>query len=131
MSIRKPLSIALLVVAAGFAWGSAHAATVSPTAAAYAGAYPEPSTQKTYYLQRIPGTDKVRRVYIFSRLDANHDGQLERSEIPKEMHLLRRDFLEADWDGNLRLSPTEYVLWARHQAPKYTAIWHGVVFVWN
>lgn len=44
----------------------------------------------------------------FSTLDKNHDGRLTRSEVPHDMHVLRRKFHSYDRDGNGWLSRREY-----------------------
>lgn len=44
----------------------------------------------------------------FESLDKNHDGRLTRSEIPHDMHTLRRQFHSYDRDGNGSLSKREY-----------------------
>lgn len=44
----------------------------------------------------------------FESLDKNHDGRLTRSEIPRDMHALRRQFHSYDRDGNGTLSRQEY-----------------------
>ncbi|GAB3023723.1 MULTISPECIES: hypothetical protein [Oleiagrimonas] len=44
----------------------------------------------------------------FSQLDRNHDGRLMRSEVPHDMHRLRRHFRQYDRDGNGSLSKHEY-----------------------
>jgi len=44
----------------------------------------------------------------FSTLDKNHDGRITRSEVPHDMHALRRDFRSYDRDGNGSLSRQEY-----------------------
>lgn len=131
MRIHTPLSLAA-VLALGFAWGPVHAATPAADATISLGpAYSQHSEQtgSTYYLQRIPGTDKVRRVYDFDRLDADHNGQLSRGELPKDMHDLRSHFLEADWNHNGQLSAQEYLMYRNHTAPMYTAISHGMIFI--
>lgn len=87
-------------------------------------------SQADYYLQAVPGTDQMRKVYIFSRLDRNHNGQLERSELPQDMHTLRSRFVQADWNHNGLLSPDEYLMWSHHQVPHYTPIYHGFVYVY-
>ncbi len=133
MSPRTPLSLAA-VLALGLAAAPAHAATpatadarivLAPSAAGQ----DAPASQRTYYLQRVAGTNKIRRVYIFERLDANHDGELSRSEVPRDMHDLRAHFIEADWSGNGRLSPDEYRMYHTHTAPLYTAISHAMIFM--
>lgn len=86
--------------------------------------------QATYYVQN-PGTPEARKVYYFNKLDRNHDGQLFRSEIPKDMRYLRLHFIEADWNENGRLSPDEYVLYKRGQAPQYAGVFHSIVYVYS
>ncbi|HET7663193.1 MAG TPA: hypothetical protein VFK31_06085 [Rhodanobacteraceae bacterium] len=86
--------------------------------------------QAAYYVQN-PGTAEARKVYFFNKLDRNHDGQLSRSEIPKDMVLLRTRFIYADWNQNGKLSPEEYVLYEHHQAPQYVGVFHAMVFVYN
>lgn len=86
--------------------------------------------QATYYVQN-PGTPEARKVYFFKKLDINHDGQLSRSEIPKDMHHLRLHFIQADWDESGKLSPEEYVLYEHHQAPQYAGVSHAIVFVYS
>ena len=44
----------------------------------------------------------------FNTLDKNHDGRITRSEVPRYMHALRRDFHRYDRDGNGSLSRQEY-----------------------
>lgn len=51
----------------------------------------------------------------FSQLDRNHDGRITRSEVPHDMHKLRRDFRSYDRDGNGSLSKQEYQAY-RHKA---------------
>ncbi|HET8555531.1 MAG TPA: hypothetical protein VFL78_11960 [Rhodanobacteraceae bacterium] len=86
--------------------------------------------QATYYVQN-PGTPEARKVYFFNKLDRNHDGQLSRSEIPKDMRYLRLHFIEADWNENGKLSPEEYVLYKRGQAPQYAGVFHAIVYVYS
>lgn len=87
------------------------------------------SNRPTFYVINA-GTPKARKVYYFNRLDRNHDGQLSRSEIPKDMKYLRSYFIEQDWDHNGKLSPEEYVLYENHQAPEYAGVFHAIVFVY-
>lgn len=129
MRIQPTLSMAF-AMAMGLACGQAHGAT--PTADTVIGLAPvraqqTVSSQDTYYLQRIPGTRKARRVYYFNRLDRNGDGGLSRSELPRDMHDLRGHFMQADWDHNGRLSAQEYVMYRQHTVPMYTSITHGMV----
>ncbi len=131
MQIFKPLSIAA-VITMGLAWGQAQAA--APAVDAAVRFIPQATgapgqAQDIYYVQRIPGTNKARRVYRFDKLDADGDGQLARSELPRAMHDLRSHFIEADWDRNGRLSPSECLMYSNHTAPMYTAISHGLIFM--
>ncbi|HET6587221.1 MAG TPA: hypothetical protein VFG67_05555 [Oleiagrimonas sp.] len=86
--------------------------------------------QATYYVQNL-GTPEARKVYLFSQLDRNHDGQLSRPEIPKDMRYLRLHFIEADWSQNGKLSPEEYVLYEHHQAPQYVGASHAMVVFYS
>lgn len=88
-------------------------------------------TGTDFYLQKVPGTDKMRKVYYFNQLDVDHDGGLERAEVPKDLRGLRLHFLEADWNHNGRISPAEYWMWSRNLYPRYTSISHGRVGVWG
>jgi hypothetical protein len=45
---------------------------------------------------------------VFSSLDANHDGVLVRSEVPKQLHELRAHFNQYDVAGDHRLTEIEY-----------------------
>ena len=62
--------------------------------------------------------DSGKRAPSFSQLDRNHDGRLMRSEVPHDMHKLRRKFRSLDRDGNGWLSKREYQAYAhpmRHE----------------
>ena len=86
--------------------------------------------ESTYYLAPIKGTRKLGKVYVFTRMDRNHDGQLSRSELPLELVDLRMHFVEADWDRNHRLSPDECRMYNEHTAPQYNPVqsWHDCCF---
>jgi hypothetical protein len=73
----------------------------------------------------------VRKVYWFKYLDRNHNGQLTRSEIPKDMRDLRRNFIHADFNDNGQLSPMELILYTRGEAPQYIATSHGQIFIYS
>lgn len=128
MKVYLPLSIAAALTLSLFSM-DALAATpatdvnINPT-------NQQVSRQAMYYVQN-PGTSEARKVYYFSKLDRNHDGQLSRSEIPKDMRNLRLHFIQADWNENGKLSPEEYVLYAHHQAPSYVGVYHAMVFVYS
>ena len=57
-------------------------------------------------------SDSGKQAPSFSQLDRNHDGRLTRSEIPHDMHKLRREFRSFDRDGNGWLSKREYQAYA-------------------
>lgn len=80
-----------------------------------------------YYLRRIPGTNKARKVYYFEQLDRDGDGELSRPELPHAMRNLRLHFIQADWNGNGSVSPGEYQHYRQGTTPRYTAISHGLV----
>lgn len=84
---------------------------------------------ETWYLRPVAGTRHMQRVYYFDRLDVNGDGELSRSEIPREMTELRLRFADADWNRNGRISADEYRMWVAGTAPRYTEIWHGHVTI--
>lgn len=57
----------------------------------------------------------------FADLDKDHDGNLSRSEIPKDvtgLKPLRAHFMEADKDHNGRLSANEYARYIQNQVPE-------------
>ncbi len=116
-----------------FACGSAQAATSTLPATSASDqidpAQPRLQPESTYYLAPIKGTRKLGKVYVFTRLDRNHDGQLSRSELPLDMVDLRMHFAEADWDRNHRLSPNECRMYNEHTAPAYNPINHGMIAV--
>ncbi len=118
-----------------FACGSTQAATSTlPATSAsdqIAPAQPRLQPESTYYLAPIKGTRKLGKVYVFTRLDRNHDGQLSRSELPLDMVDLRMHFAEADWDRNHRLSPNECRMYNEHTAPQYTPFSHGMIAVFH
>lgn len=63
-------------------------------------------------------SDSGKSAPTFSQLDRNHDGRLTRSEVPHDMHKLRREFHSFDRDGNGWLSKREYQAYAhpvKHQ----------------
>lgn len=122
MQISKSLS-SLAVLAAGVACGAAYAAQpVTTPTIAFGTAHPSVQAGKTYYRERIPGTDKVRKVYLFDRIDADHDGRLSRAEIPHDMHALRAYFLEVDSNQDKQLTPSEYRWFAMERANVIPAI---------
>lgn len=57
-------------------------------------------------------TDSGKSAPSFSELDRNHDGRLTRSEVPHDMHNLRREFRTYDRNGNGWLSKQEYQAYA-------------------
>ena len=126
MNIRT--SFTTLALALGLVCTSAMAAPVNTRAASPSFA---PVSQATRDGYSGPIVSIVRKVYFFNRLDRNHNGQLARSEIPKDMTNLRRDFLRADFDGNGQLSPQEIVLYERGEAPQYVGVNHAYVFVFQ
>ncbi len=73
---------------------------------------------------------RMRKVYFFKDLDKDHNGQLSRAEIPKDMVKLRLDFVRADYDENGQLSPEEYVLYSRGLAPQYTGVYHAYTYTY-
>lgn len=87
-------------------------------------------SQAMFYIAD-PGTSQAHKVYYFTKLDRDHDGELSRSELPKDMHRLRGYFIYADWNQDGRLSPAEYVMWKHNTAPEYAGIYHAVVFVYH
>lgn len=133
MKTFKPLSIAA-ALALGLGCGSVFAAqpeTTTPTIGFDAAPPLQQQTGEGYYLQRIPGTQKARKVYLFSHLDSNHNGQLSRAELPSEMRDLRLHFVEADWDGNGQLSAQEYRHYAKGTVPKYVGVFHAQAFYYG
>ncbi|HEX7339074.1 MAG TPA: hypothetical protein VF271_03975 [Rhodanobacteraceae bacterium] len=90
----------------------------------------QPITSATYFIADA-GTPNAHKVYYFNRLDRNHDGQLSRSEIPRDMVMLRTRFIYADFNGNGKLSPAEYIMWKEHTAPEYIGVYHALVFVYG
>lgn len=130
MSYVKPLTMAA-AMALAFIGLDAHAASPSITIN-FNPTSPQTSTphQATYYVANY-GTPQARKVYYFDRLDRDHDGQLSRSEIPKDMRQLRLHFIQADWDESGKLSPEEYVLYKHNQTPQYAGVYHAIVFVYR
>lgn len=66
------------------------------------------------------GHPDASKVPSFEDLDANHDGKLVRSEIPKDVEALkqlRAHFREADRDGNGSLSKEEYERYMTETTP--------------
>jgi hypothetical protein len=52
--------------------------------------------------------DAAKDPLSFEVADANHDGFLSRSEVPKQLNDLRAHFAQYDKDGDHRLSRSEY-----------------------
>jgi hypothetical protein len=73
----------------------------------------------------------VRKVYFFDALDRNHNGMLSRSEIPRDMTQLRRNFTRADFDENGQLSQHEYYLYSQGLSPNYIGAYHAHIFVYD
>lgn len=127
MNIRTPVTA--LTIALGLACTTAFAA--QPLNARMATSNSPPAAQSSQDGYNGPIVSIVRKVYFFNKLDRNHNGQLTRAEIPKDMVSLRRDFMRADFDGNGQLSPAEIVLYERGEAPQYVGVNHAYVFVFN
>jgi len=62
----------------------------------------------TVSAQDAASTDPTDSPLYFPKLDKNHDGQLGRSEIPKELSQLRAHFDQYDTNHDHRLSENEY-----------------------
>lgn len=124
MKYVKPLSIAVAL-----ALGLISMDAVAATSAIDINTNPTQQMQEqaTYYVADA-GTLQAHKVYYFDKLDRDHDGQLSRSEVPKDMRYLRLHFIEVDWNENGKLSPEEYVLYEHHQAPRYAGVYHAMVF---
>jgi len=120
MNIRTPITA--LALALGLACTPAFATQPMEVTTA-----PVPGVQAHQPMRHEatrPIVASMRKVYSFKLLDRNHNGMLSRSEIPTDMVNLRRDFTRADFDGNGQLTPEEYILYSRGQAPKYTGVFH-------
>lgn len=87
-------------------------------------AVPAPQAQPTYYVVDA-GTPQEHRVYYFSRLDRNGDGQLSRAELPHDLHMLRAYFIYVDLDGNGKLSVGEYLSYATHGILQNVGAFHS------
>jgi len=127
MKIRNHLTA--LAIALGLACTSAFAAQPLELGAISSNSPLASHASQEGYSGPIVST--VRKVYYFKTLDRNHNGQLSRAEIPKDMINLRRDFLRADFDGNGQLSAEELVLYERGDAPQYIGVNHAYIFVYK
>ena len=121
MNIRTP------VTALAIALGLACAPVIASQASVAKGTTPAPQSSRTAADVTLIST--ARKVYSFQELDRNHNGMLSRSEIPKDMVNLRRNFTRADFDGNGQLSPQEYVLYSKGLAPQYVGVFHYDTYV--
>ena len=122
----KPLSISVALLASLFCVGTAvagHSTEPELVVASGVGANAPASDSQTV-------VSSERKIYYFAQLDVNHDGRLSRSEIPKDMHSLRRNFVRADFDGDGLITAQEYTLYANGQAPQYVGIYHTLTFVY-
>lgn len=121
MQIFKPLSISA-ALALSFVWASATAA--------------QPANQPDLAFQPAPVQNNViystvRKVYFFTTLDRDHNDKLSRSELPLDMHVLRRDFVRADFNEDRQLSPQEYVMYERGTAPEYVGASHSYTVIYS
>lgn len=119
MQIFKPLSIAagsvIAIVSAGaFA---AQPTTIQPQ--------PVPSAVQA----PSSSVTTVQKKYTPAELDRDHNGQLTRSELPLDVHVLRRDFVRVDLDDNGQLSPQEILHYARGTAPQFVGVQHAFTVV--
>lgn len=130
MRIFKTLSIAAIITL-GFAWGgcqTAHAASLVHTFDNHNAAPSQVlEPNQSYYLVRIQDSNEIQRVYVFTRLDGNHDGYLSRWELPLDLVDLRLRFMDVDWDQDMRLSASEVHMFMNNTAPAYTPISHAMV----
>ncbi|HEX7342241.1 MAG TPA: hypothetical protein VF269_08200 [Rhodanobacteraceae bacterium] len=129
MSYVKPLAMA-----------AALALSVAGMQACFAATHPvniptpqltKPKAMSAVYYLVDAGTPQAHRVYSWKALDRNHDGQLERWEIPKSMWKLRLHFIYADFNGNGKLSPAEYIMWKDRTAPQFTGVFHIETFIYK
>lgn len=127
MNYAKPLSVA---AALALCLISMDALATTPNIDFTTNTTPQARGQAVYYIAEA-GTPQAHKVYYFNKLDRNHDGQLSRSELPKDMHRLRAYFIYADWSKNGRLSPSEYLMWEHHTAPEYVGVYHVLTFVYD
>lgn len=125
MNYRIPVAtLAVAFALASTPCFAAHDATASSVRAG------QPSTTASSAPQRAnPMIVTVHKVFFFKALDRNHNGQLTRAELPKEMVNLRRNFKRADFNDNGQISPREYILYAQGLAPEYTGTAHAYTYV--
>ncbi|HET7360178.1 MAG TPA: EF-hand domain-containing protein [Rhodanobacteraceae bacterium] len=123
MQTFKPLLLGAALAAGFVCAGAAAAAQPMDTINQAAPADP------TSAVATQPIVSYVQKVYFFSFLDKNHNGELSRSEIPRDMHELRLHFVEADFDEDGQISAQEYLMHAEHTAPNYVGVSHAKVWV--
>lgn len=120
----KPLSISIAFIAGVLCTGTAVASQPVEPELTFAPSYQVTGAQHTIY-------STVRKVYMFSALDKDHNGKLSRAELPKDMHDLRQDFVRVDLNDDGQISPREYIHYADGTLPSYVGIYHAQTFAYS